>query len=222
MSQLISRRELLRFSTGAVLTSIFGFGCRNQASAFPCLRTPEQTEGPFYPVKKSLDENNDLTLIEGMPGRADGKVIYIRGCVVDRHCRPLHGTRVEIWQASAQGRYNHPRERRNPVALDENFQSWGHAITDSEGKYLFKTIFPGRYEASRGWIRPAHVHFKVSGEAHHDLTTQMYFDGDPYLDNDFILRNIPREQWNQVIIERQDSRAEFDDGSGLYVFNLTV
>lgn len=36
-----------------------------------------------------------------------------------------------------------------------------------------------------GW-RPAHIHFKVSAENHRPVTTQLYFEGDPWLDSDAI------------------------------------
>src|SRR2546430_3692171 len=52
---------------------------------------------------------------------------------------------VEIWQASASGRYTHPDDRNNAAPLDPNFQGWGKAVTDQEGHYLFKTILPGQY-----------------------------------------------------------------------------
>jgi catechol 1,2-dioxygenase len=46
----------------------------------------------------------------------------------------------------------------------------------------------GRYLEAMGqhpW-RPAHIHFKVSAEGHRPLVTQVFFPGDPYLENDTI------------------------------------
>jgi protocatechuate 3,4-dioxygenase beta subunit len=34
--------------------------------------------------------------------------------------------------------------------------------------------------------RPAHIHFKVTASGHTPLVTQVFFAGDPYLDNDTI------------------------------------
>ena len=221
-SGLISRRELLASSAIGIASSVLGFACVRKADSFSCDLTPEQTEGPFYPADRQLDEDSDLTFVAGRSEKAEGQVIYIRGQVVDGHCRPVQGTTIEIWQASAQGRYNHPRESRNPVPLDPNFQSWGRAITDQEGQYLFKTVIPGQYPAGRGWIRPSHIHFRVVGASHRELTTQMYFSGDRYLDSDFILRDIPREQRHRVIVERQNAGGEFEPDTGLYQFDLTV
>ena len=113
-----------------------------------CPLTPPQTEGPFYPIANQLDEDNDLTFVTGRAGKAQGQVIYVVGQVWDRQCRPLKDARVEIWQASAQGRYRHPGDQGNPVPLDQNFQGWGDSLTDKEGRYLFKTVHPGQYPAA--------------------------------------------------------------------------
>ena len=220
--RLISRRQVLKGAAIGLASSVFGLACARQSNSFPCDLTPEQTEGPFYPSDRQLDEDSDLTVISGNAGRAEGQIIYVRGHVVDGHCRPVQGTTVEIWQASARGRYNHPRESQNPVALDLNFQSWGRAITDQKGEYLFKTVIPGQYPAGRGWIRPSHIHFKVVGSTHRELTTQMYFAGDRYLESDFVLRDVPRAERHRVIVERRDGGSEFGADTGLYEFDLTV
>ena len=46
----------------------------------------------------------------------------------------------------------------------------------------------GRYLEAMGqhpW-RPAHIHFKVTAPGHEPLVTQVFFPGDPYLENDTI------------------------------------
>jgi len=53
-----------------------------------------------------------------------------------------------------------------------------------DGKYSFKTIVPVPYKASATSWRPAHIHLRVSSPNHQDLITQIYFKGDPYLDQD--------------------------------------
>ncbi len=67
---------------------------------------------------------------------------------------------IELWQACASGRYNHPRDT-NRAALDTNFQYWAQVRTDSGGNFSVKTIKPGAYPASPTWIRPPHIHIKV-------------------------------------------------------------
>jgi len=131
-----------------------------------------------------LDQDNDLTRLKGQSGTPKGQIVYVMGQVRDRHCRPIEGAVVEIWQASENGRYRHPRDRDNPAPLDPAFQYWGKNVTDKEGRYLFKTIKPGSYQAGRNWTRPPHIHFKVSHGDFRPFITQMYFAGDAHQQRD--------------------------------------
>jgi len=225
VSRPVSRRQVLLGFAGTaglwVVSRAFGATLQNL-----CLPTPSQTEGPYYPphaqIDALLDKDNDLTQVKGTPGRAQGQVIYILGQVQDGHCRPMEGALVEIWQASANGRYNHPRDRFNLAPLDPHFQYWGKTLTDKEGHYLFKTIMPGRYPAGPGWIRPSHVHFKIHGRNRQELTTQMYFAGDSYHQKDYILNDVPPAERKRVIVELEEQGREFEAGSRLCRFNLTL
>jgi protocatechuate 3,4-dioxygenase beta subunit len=60
-------------------------------------RTPAQILGPYYPVIKPTDQDMDLTMIAGRPGRAQGQVIYVSG-VINRHSKPVAGAQMEIWR----------------------------------------------------------------------------------------------------------------------------
>lgn len=42
------------------------------------------------------------------------------------------------------------------------------------------TVWPGQYDIGKGQRRPSHIHIKVSAPGFEDLTTQMYFEGDPH------------------------------------------
>jgi protocatechuate 3,4-dioxygenase, beta subunit len=54
-------------------------------------RTPAQILGPYYPVIKPTDQDTDLTMIAGRPGRAQGQVIHVAGRVINRHGQPVAG-----------------------------------------------------------------------------------------------------------------------------------
>lgn len=168
------------------------------ARALSCGVTPEQTEGPFYPEKDQADKDTDLTWVQGGAGPALGRVILVQGVVSDENCRPVSGVLVEIWQACASGKYNHPSDP-NPARLDPNFQYWGKALTDVNGFYRFKTVVPGAYQANSSWRRPPHIHFKVHKLGYHELITQLYFQGDPLNDGDLILKQIPLSERAKVI-----------------------
>lgn len=220
MSNEITRRKLLSYSVGT-LGALASSGIFTRALAAACGVTPKQTKGPFYPVKDQLDKNTDLTQIEGRLDRAKGQVVYITGVVQDQKCNPVAGALVEIWQACESGRYNHPQDP-NTAALDPDFQYWGQAVTDATGAYGFKTIVPGAYPAAVDWMRPAHIHYKVAKLGYHELITQLYFEGDPYLDQDKILLAIPASQRSSVVVPLVDSGPELEAGSKSSVFNLTI
>jgi protocatechuate 3,4-dioxygenase beta subunit len=178
-----------------------------------CLTTPRQTEGPYYPPDEQRrampDRDNDLTIIAHHTGSAQGQLIHLDGRVLDSTCRPLTGAFVEIWQASANGRYFHPRDVRNPSPLDPNFQYWGQATTDKDGRFVFRTVKPGSYQAGRGWTRPPHIHLKVDAPDRPSFITQLYFSGDPFQEADLILKGVPAAERPRVIL-----RPDVPDDSG--------
>ena len=179
-------------------------------------RTPSQTEGPFYPVDPQDDKDTDLSQIAGHDEAALGKPILVRGRVLDTEGRVLDGATVDVWQANHHGRYSHPKDP-NPNPLDPNFQGWGIMQTDAAGGYGFKTILPGAYAISETSTRCRHIHFKVSHPDHDTLTTQMYFEGDPLIENDVVMADTPEELRSMLI-----ASATEDEATGLPVYRFDV
>lgn len=189
------RRQLMQIG----LSMVGGLLVASKAGAGDiCRLTPEQTEGPFYPVEDQADKDADLTSLQGRRGSALGEIITIEGILRDQFCNPVSGVLVEIWQACASGRYNHAGDP-NPAPLDPNFQYWGKALTNSQGFYRFKTIKPGAYQANSTWKRPPHIHFKVSKLGYRELITQLYFAGESLNDKDLILKALSVEDQKSVI-----------------------
>lgn len=183
----VSRRRFL------AATAIAGTGTAlgSRAMADPVV-TPPQGEGPFYPIVDQADKDADLTVVEGRDGVAQGEVVEVSGRVLDAAGEPIANAVVDIWQANAAGRYAHEADP-NPAALDPNFQGWAIMTTDEKGAYRFKTIKPGAYPATSDWSRPPHIHFKVSRRGYKDLTTQMYFEGEPLNDADALLNGVAED-----------------------------
>lgn len=191
-----SRRDLLQIG----LTALGSLIVAPVAQGAPlCQVTPDQTEGPFYPVKDQRDKDMDLTSVVGSNGKALGQVIGIEGVVVDQNCRPVQGVLVEIWQACASGKYNHPGDP-NPAPLDPHFQYWGKALSDANGFYRFKTVLPGAYQANKTWRRPPHIHFKIQKLGYRELITQLYFEGESLNAKDLILQELSPEQQKNVVV----------------------
>ncbi len=159
----------------------------------PALRIPHsitETTGPqlnpghFPPMP-------DLSRVGGKP--AQGERIIVRGRVVDEDNRPIPNTIIEIWQANAAGRYDHPGDTHD-APLDPNFHGEGRVFTDADGWYQFTTIKPGAYpwgNHHNAW-RPNHIHYSLFGNGFGQrLITQMYFPGDPLLPLDPIFLATP-------------------------------
>ncbi len=186
----ISRRDVTKQIGIAAGISLLGPGITGAAAL-----TPAQTEGPFYPIDEQADKDMDLTLIEGHSDTAEGETILVRGRVSDADGRPLDDALVDVWQANHFGRYSHP-EDNSTAPLDPNFQGWGLTKTNAEGRYGLKTIKPGAYRLSAvdgSGQRCRHIHFKVSRPEFKNLTTQMYFHGDPLIDQDLVMAGTPTE-----------------------------
>lgn len=196
-----SRRSFLK-NMPVVFTAMAGVGllAKSASAASICEVTPKQAKGPFYPVVNRLDKDTDLTTVAGRPAAANGKVVWVTGVVRDTKCSPVEGVLVEIWQACATGRYDHPNDP-NTAVLDPNFQYWGRALTDKDGNYRFKTIVPGAYPADVDWVRPPHIHFRVMKRGYHELITQMYFAGEELNSMDRILMSLPETERESVVVD---------------------
>ena len=154
------------------------------APASGLVKTPRQTTGPFYPYDHALESDADLVRVGERGALARGVITHLSGVVKDSQGRPIPGVQVEIWQCDVNGRYHHPRDRRN-APLDENFQGYGRSRTGAEGRYRFRTIEPVAYPG-----RAPHIHFAVRGPGFEPLITQMYVQGAPENDGDWILNRI--------------------------------
>ena len=105
------------------------------------------------------------------------------------------------------GRLPGPGRPRVHVGLDPNFTGAGRAVTDSEGRYDFRTIKPAAYPGEVGGLfRPAHIHTSLFGPLLAGrLVTQCYFEGDPLLDRDPILGSIPDPRGRERLLARFNS-----------------
>jgi protocatechuate 3,4-dioxygenase beta subunit len=171
-----SRRRFLGglAAAGGVLLTAPG------AFADELVRTPRQTEGPFYPNKLPLDTDNDLLIVNDSITPAVGKVTHLGGRILDAKGKPVRNALVEIWQCDAKGVYLHTADsgRKEP---DKNFQGFGRFLTGSSGEYYFRTIKPVPYPG-----RTPHIHFKIKKAGKELLTTQCYVKGEPGNNRDFI------------------------------------
>ena len=138
--------------------------------------TPRQSEGPFYPRIIPADSDADLTEFNGR--KAPGEVMEMVGRLFNVKGQPLSGGQIEIWHCDVNGVYAHVGNPTPP-----GFQGYGAVTTDASGGYRFRTTRPGIYPG-----RTRHIHVKVSSVEGGDLTTQMYFPGEPDNERDGLLQ----------------------------------
>ncbi len=219
----VSRREMLSAGAGVATGLLAGrLGAQMPVSSACADATAAQTAGPYYPTHDQDDEDPDLTRVRGRSGRATGEVIHVRGRVLDHECRPVTGALVEIWQANTWGRYDHEKDAGNPRPLDPEFQSWAEMLTDADGRFRFKTVKPGAYPADdQGWIRPPHIHFRVSRRGYHELVTQMYFAGESLNDRDQILQALGPADQERVTVAFAPA-PDLEAGARLGEFEITL
>jgi protocatechuate 3,4-dioxygenase beta subunit len=202
-----SRRELLR--RGAAGLGLFAAGspllvARLEAFAAPgsfadeLVRTPRQTEGPFYPNKLPLDTDNDLIIINDKLTPAVGEITHLTGRILSPTGEPIRNALVEIWQCDGKGVYIHTSDSEpKKDQRDTNFQGFGRFMTGSTGEYYFRTIKPVPYPG-----RTPHIHYKIKHGGKELLVTQCYIKGHPGNAADGVLRGIRDEkQRDSVLID---------------------
>ena len=224
MSQFIqSRRKFLRnISYGTIALTTAGTFAENlfrttaEALAEDLTLTPRQTEGPFYPDKLPFDTDHDLLIINGSTIPAAGEITHLTGRVLSSAGEAIPDAVVEIWHVDNNGIYLHTR-CPNQGQRDRNFQGYGRTITGQLGEYYFLTIKPVPYDL--GVKRTPHIHFIVRKGDKRLLTTQMYINGHPWNERDFIFQRIRSKEAREAVLvdfktikgsTRGELKAQFD------------
>jgi protocatechuate 3,4-dioxygenase alpha subunit len=187
--------------------------------------SPSQTAGPYVhigliPHQAGFDifDKNFSNVLVG--DGTQGERIRIEGRVIDGSGTPVRDALLEIWQANAAGRYNHPLDQQEDKPLDPSFRGWGRTGGDFKtGVYTFDTIKPGPVvgRAGKGTMAP-HVNFWIVARGINvGLNTRMYF-GDEAEANarDPVLRLIELEVRRQTLIAPREMR----NGLPVYTFDI--
>lgn len=169
-------------------------------SALPV--TPSQTVGPFFRPSLLKDAMNVLVGPD-----SDGERIRIEGRVTDGDGAPVPDAVVEIWQANAHGRYNHPLDTRE-LPLDPAFTGFGRCGTDEDGRFSFETVKPGRVPFDEATMQAPHICVTVLARGLLDhLATRLYFDDNPDTATDPILGMVAAERRPTLLARRQPAET---------------
>ncbi|MEG1038376.1 MAG: catechol 1,2-dioxygenase [Pseudomonas sp.] len=150
--------------------------------------TPRTIEGPLYVAGAPLSEGEARMDDGSDPGTA----LFLHGQVVDAQGHPIAGATVDVWHASTKGTYSYFDGSQSEYNLRRRI------VTDATGSYRARSIVPCGYGCppsgttqevlnalGRHGQRPAHIHFFISAPGYRHLTTQINFEGDQYLWDDF-------------------------------------
>lgn len=151
--------------------------------------TKGSIEGPYY-----VPNAPELPWKAEMPMREQDKAatpLIFKGQVTDVDGNGLGGATVELWHADEEGYYS----QFAPGIPEWNLR--GTIVTNENGEYEIKTLQPAPYQipsdGPTGWFidsygghpwRPAHLHLRVKSPGYREITTQLYFQGGEWVDND--------------------------------------
>ena len=179
--------------------------------------TASQTVGPYLHIGLTWLVNDNLI----GPG-VSGEQITLQGRLVDADGKPVDDALIEIWQANAHGRYNHPDDTR-ALPMEVGFHGFGRAPTDAGGGFRFTTIRPGPVPAPGGGVQAPHINVTIfmRGMLKH-LKTRVYFPGDPANATDPVLARVPEARRGTLIAQSVgDNMLRWDvvlQGAGETVF----
>ena len=165
--------------------------------------TPSQTVGPFFHLGLARPEWSDLAADD-----PEGQRIAIEGRVTDGDGAPVPDAMLEVWQANAAGRYNHPDDRQTDKPLDPHFRGFGRVATDADGQFRIVTIKPGPVPGRGNALQAPHINVALfaRGLLIH-LFTRIYFADEPANASDPLLSSIDDAAVRDTLVARPDSAA---------------
>ena len=163
--------------------------------------TTSQTVGPYLHIGLAPRNCADIAF----DGRTDQpNRIVVEGQVIDGDGNVLTDGMIEVWQADATGRYDHPHDTRSGrVESHRSASGFGRLPTEHEGRFRFTTVKPGRVPAPDGSLQAPHlvVAYFARGLLKH-LSTRVYFADEADANaEDFVLRSVPASRRPTLMAE---------------------
>jgi len=159
-----------------------------------------QTVGPYLHIGLTW---LNTARIAG-PGTRGARVT-IQGRLLDGDGKGVSDGLIEIWQANAAGKYAHPEDRQRKT-LDRGFRGFGRIPTDANGRFCFSTIQPGQVPGPRGKPQAPHLNVTVFMRGLlKQLSTRLYFPGDPANALDPVMQRVPAARRGTLIARRKST-----------------
>lgn len=169
-------------------------------------QTPSQTVGPFFAYGLAPEQYNyRFSSIAGgdmAPDGVEGQRVRLIGQVFDGGGDLVPDALIEIWQANAHGRYNHPADDRKDNLLDPQFKGFGRVGTGTtpDSRFVFDTIKPGSVDG----IQAPHLNIIVlmRGLLLHAYTRAYFSDEEEANESDPVLSAVPEERRGTLVAQR--------------------
>jgi protocatechuate 3,4-dioxygenase alpha subunit len=177
--------------------------------------TASQTAGPYVHIGLAPDAAG-FQIFEKHVGpvltnsHTEGNRITIEGRVFDGSGTPVRDVLLEIWQANAAGRYNHPADQQSDKKIDNDFRGWGRSCSDFDsGIWRFDTIKPGAVVGRDGRVMAPHVNLWIVARGINiGLNTRMYFSDEQEANQrDPVLNLIEWEVRRNTLIGQREQRG---------------
>ena len=169
--------------------------------------TTSQTAGPYLYLGFAPRMCADVAF-DGRTDQPDR--IAIEGHAFVGDGKPLPDGVIEIWQADATGRYDHPDDPRSGAQEDARSASgFGRVPVAADGGFTFTTVKPGRVFAPDGSMQAPHLVIAcfARGLLKH-LSTRIYFDDEAEANReDFVLLRVPQARRGSLIATSAGSRC---------------
>ncbi|HEY1358313.1 MAG TPA: protocatechuate 3,4-dioxygenase subunit alpha [Thermoleophilaceae bacterium] len=170
------------------------------------LPTPSQTVGPFFSIGLPYEGGPEVV----PPDHPDA--IRVGGRVFDGDGEIVNDALIETWQANPAGRYDHPEDTREEIALSDGFHGFGRSPTDEEGGYEIVTVKPGAVPHPDGGLQAPHIEVAVFARGVLKmLVTRLYFPDEAEANEaDPVLAAIPAERRDALVAREEGGRLVFD------------
>lgn len=172
-------------------------------------QTPSQTVGPYFAYGLTAQQYHyPYSQVAGsqlVKGKVKGERIRITGQVFDGLGAVVDDAMIEIWQANAAGRFNHPLDNRADRPLDEGFLGFGRCGTgtSTDLSFSFDTVKPGA--AQNGHAPFITVVVFLRGLLSHAYTRVYFADEAAANEADPVLNQVPAERRQTLIAQRKET-----------------
>lgn len=172
--------------------------------------TENSVQGPFFREDRSeFGDGDDIS--NGLPGTP----LLLHAAVVDVAGAPVAGAEFDVWHADGEGHYDSEISGLDAPAMRGLFR------TGEDGTVTVRSITPAPYPipddgpvgelmraTRRPVMRPGHIHIRIAAPGFSTVTTMLFRDDDPYLDNDPVFGSRRSLLYQRDL--RDDEEGSFD------------